>query len=746
MGLWGTSVDYSTGRKFAACLGCALLFQNQAAGGEELKKLPICSAETVNETSELHGICEVETIEGDRKRVKINLTAHRGLIQVGGYTVETEHYNDSYLTPVVEANPGDTVAARVTNSLPLRSEPNCPHHTAHGRVCMNPTNLHYFHGGIVTPNNASPKPAETGNGDNIYVFIKNGYSFDLDVPIPGEGELSAAVLEKEGYIAHPEGLNWYHSHLHGISSDQVMGGMSGLLSVGDAKANVKAACEKIAPSDPGCSNPVSEDTAYLKDHTDVRYVMLRDIPLRNISADPEQANNATADWAPQDRDFPPGTKCGVWKPNDVSFDSDPIFDSTDTKLRRGFCQRGDDKKSAWLFTLNGQRYPTIRVSAGRNMLLRMGNVSANVAYWLDIYNEQDEKTKLNPILLSLDGVVPARPVDLPASEKPVEAFEVPDLLLMPASRAEIYIRNDTKIHPENHYILRAKSLNVGTDEWPEVQLARIELEANVKSNAVAVALNAPVALIPSAISIAGAAPTIERPVGCVRDLDPTKGEHRRVTFLPEVKLSEADPDWSVLTEIVHPPADSGSFSPEKQFEPDPGVTVGKIAADGQLHGIPFEDYALPDGTVDWSKNHVCVFIDHKASHQQLWVLVNKTEAMHNFHIHQMKFRLAKASELMAHKIDPPRFSHTCRTPEGSECNEPDQNFYIDDRFPGDASKHQMGAKLLWHDTIPLPPLKSVFLIMSFDATQQIGRFVYHCHILKHEDRGLMAPIEVWGAQ
>ena len=34
--------------------------------------------------------------------------------------------------------------------------------------------------------------------------------------------------------------------------------------------------------------------------------------------------------------------------------------------------------------------------------------------------------------------------------------------------------------------------------------------------------------------------------------------------------------------------------------------------------------------------------------------------------------------------------------------------------------------------------------MSFDdARHQVGRFVYHCHILKHEDRGLMAPIEVW---
>jgi suppressor of ftsI len=28
------------------------------------------------------------------------------------------------------------------------------------------------------------------------------------------------------------------------------------------------------------------------------------------------------------------------------------------------------------------------------------------------------------------------------------------------------------------------------------------------------------------------------------------------------------------------------------------------------------------------------------------------------------------------------------------------------------------------------------------APVQVGRFVFHCHILEHEDGGMMAPIEV----
>ena len=69
----------------------------------------------------------------------------------------------------------------------------------------------------------------------ISLCTKNGtgadetmFSFEYSVPIPGKGS-DARVLEGDGDIEHPSGLNWYHSHLHGRSSDQVMGGLSGLL-------------------------------------------------------------------------------------------------------------------------------------------------------------------------------------------------------------------------------------------------------------------------------------------------------------------------------------------------------------------------------------------------------------------------------------------------------------------------------------------------------------------------------------
>jgi hypothetical protein len=61
---------------------------------------------------ELKDYCEITTLPGTKRhKIKVYLKAQTSPIEVGGYKVTTEHYNDSYLTPVIEALPGDTVAA-----------------------------------------------------------------------------------------------------------------------------------------------------------------------------------------------------------------------------------------------------------------------------------------------------------------------------------------------------------------------------------------------------------------------------------------------------------------------------------------------------------------------------------------------------------------------------------------------------------------------------------------------------------
>jgi FtsP/CotA-like multicopper oxidase with cupredoxin domain len=743
-----------------ACIGWLLLgmhgvSESRAQEPNELRQPPICSAATAS-TFQPPGVCVVSRRSDapDGNVVKVNLRAGRAGgndpslgLQVAGYRVKTEAYNDRYLTPVIQAMPGDAVAAHLENALEARQ-----HDAVHAHGPSNLTNLHYFHGGIVTPRNWGPPPTNDqpegkdgpnlGNGDNIYVHLREAgpdgrsNTFDFYVPIPGRRRpLDGRVLEKQGPIEHPSGLNWYHSHLHGYSSDQVMGGMSGLLSIGADLANVRAACLKDSSGQ--CTNDVDADTDALRKATDVSYVLLRDIRLTGLQKRPDEVNGGAvdgvgpgepADWNPKPVDFPENASCGAWDP------ARSALDMSNIALRTGFCQ--SDLTSAWLFTLNGQRFPTITVEGDRNLLLRIGNISANLGYWLELQKEEDvgkpKVTGAQMTILSIDGVVPVSPVAPDALEKPVLASRPTDVLVMPASRFELYIRNDQE-HPEEQvYVLKTRrmvvSLDTGNgapDSWPEVLLAKIKLKPTQRTSPVEVGLNA---LQPGARAAAAASKAVGvRPPGCIRDLEDPR-EYRRVSFNPDP--DHPDRPFRVKTEIIRP--DPG-MQPEGQNKPPPNEPVAKTTVDAS-----FETYAKDDGGVFWDEEHphVCIKLDHKFSHAQLWVLHNNTDLLHNFHIHQIKFRLATRKEIEAHGISLNGVpAHAC----DPDCaNGPDYQLYSDRQdLPVD-------EPLEWHDVIPVPMSGNrVFLVMSFDAPEQIGRFVYHCHILKHEDVGLMAPIEVW---
>ncbi|WP_437312219.1 multicopper oxidase domain-containing protein [Sorangium sp. So ce388] len=44
------------------------------------------------------------------------------------------------------------------------------------------------------------------------------------------------------------------------------------------------------------------------------------------------------------------------------------------------------------------------------------------------------------------------------------------------------------------------------------------------------------------------------------------------------------------------------------------------------------------------------------------------------------------------------------------------------------------------DTVILPPGEDVVVRIPFD--EFTGKFVFHCHILNHEDNGMMAVVDV----
>ena len=83
-----------------------------------------------------------------------------------------------------------------------------------------------------------------------------------------------------------------------------------------------------------------------------------------------------------------------------------------------------------------------------------------------------------------------------------------------------------------------------------------------------------------------------------------------------------------------------------------------------------------------------------------WTIRNDTDDMHVFHIHQLSFQVTAIND-------------------------------VAQPFDG------------YLDVVRVPERGSVTLLLPFTRRETIGRFVYHCHVLKHEDRGMMAEIEVY---
>ncbi len=80
-----------------------------------------------------------------------------------------------------------------------------------------------------------------------------------------------------------------------------------------------------------------------------------------------------------------------------------------------------------------------------------------------------------------------------------------------------------------------------------------------------------------------------------------------------------------------------------------------------------------------------------------WRIVNETDEIHPFHIHQVHF--------LAYKQN----GHSFASP-------------------------------MWMDTINVPARGEIDLVMDFTDPIIKGMSVFHCHLLKHEDKGMMAKV------
>jgi FtsP/CotA-like multicopper oxidase with cupredoxin domain len=118
---------------------------------------------------------------------------------------------------------------------------------------------------------------------------------------------------------------------------------------------------------------------------------------------------------------------------------------------------------------------------------------------------------------------------------------------------------------------------------------------------------------------------------------------------------------------------------------------------------------------------------------EVWQLINLTGDTHPIHIHLGPFHILVRRPLTV-------------TVPGNGIGDRDTTATVRlGRDPSDELDHVIDANERGlKDTVRVNPHEIVELAIRFQAYS--GRYMYHCHILEHEDRDMMRPIVIMPAQ
>jgi spore coat protein A len=105
---------------------------------------------------------------------------------------------------------------------------------------------------------------------------------------------------------------------------------------------------------------------------------------------------------------------------------------------------------------------------------------------------------------------------------------------------------------------------------------------------------------------------------------------------------------------------------------------------------------------------------------EIWSLINPTNDSHPIHLHLVRFQILDRQPYVPWLFQNKRELHFIGPPEPPDPNEAG-----------------------WKDTVQAHSKMVTRIIVPFEGFS--GRYVWHCHILEHEDNEMMRPYEVIAA-
>ena len=583
--------------------------------------------------------------------------------------------------------PGDTLKVRFVNRLPGIDPSKLRHATDPGgsNLFLNPTNLHTH--GLITPARAAT-PADPTFGDYVYVSIFNSAN---GAPVPHAGhEHGPLAMDTVDYdipipANHPPGLFWFHPHVHGLALNQVVAGLSGLITIGSVGDYASGDASRARWRD-----------------ANVRHLMLKET---QVLANGEVLHQ-------QDPDF-----CDQFPAKD--------------EVRRGSCPGRNDSADGgndytggkWYMTVNGQQFPTVPIDSADGEVWRVATGAGSLSWDLKLVDDATQRP-MAVQLIAIDGTAVHLPQDTPPGATARMAGErfnvvpcpgatairsmvpvcVDEIVMMPSARVELWVTyrdaEGVVARPPKgaSATLRMVGLTMGTgDAWPAVDLARVRFgrggsrkhtrnQVVVAGPQVGAGALQPGGIFRAPVPGANAAQTPCEPL--------PPGHRRRIFF----GFSDV--------------ATNNSFA------------LGYEEVDGKGNVVPGSQKPAPDELerFDPSRTTVCLPLGPgQAPVHETWELVQLSTENHNFHIHQTRFRLAGTNG----EVMQDNFPLGVAVPDASIADE--------------VAKRQNGVCTLaqWRSGHCSSPTKVFDIPFS-----QLGEFVYHCHILEHEDGGMMARIRV----
>jgi L-ascorbate oxidase len=618
----------------------------------------------------------------------------------------------------LKLKPNDTLRIRLVNKLP--PVPDAKH--CNPDLANNPTNLH-THGLIVEPHRSTG--GSDPYGDYVFVEIQNpqnhsscvtpaasartnapraplpvhdhapsGVHPDMDVATTGAVEYAIHLVN------HPSGLFWFHPHMHGVALNQVTSGMSGVITVGEPMDD--------CADDDDCIGAIKAGTTHLLVLKDSE--VLANGTLKNQQESTFCSPNAAPGEAP----------------------------------RRGVC--AGDGGGQWFHTINGQVFPDIAVN-GHGSIWRIVNSAGSRSYDLSLAPEGGGDA-IPLQVLSIDGITidSNQVANLTALQAQLghkmEVFRCPDapgarhgdavctrhVRMMPSSRASVRVFNNRA--SARKAVLRTDVYDTAGDQWPAVDLALVSLAAPARGVATDLHIASRIKSLLSASGALGDVAKVVQPGGArtipleqaqrsttlAETIAPLPGMKMAPTFAidPALKLGlREDPDCANLAPHEHRRIYLGNPTPGSD---DFGIGTSVITADNMEKNLTMLNEFNPTET------KVCLTASRVKGKPttEIWEIVNLTNEDHNFHIHQTRFSLLSNGPSQPNRIDDiVVLQDSVPVPHAADASPCD----------GSLAHYANG------DCKP----QSVWVSIPFT---QIGDFVFHCHILEHEDGGMMARIRV----